>query len=165
MDSIVNTYEKLFLLEGHKAFATAINYLLQTKRAKTLSEIAKKLSISASTLSMYMSGEKPVSRNSQEKLKAVYQVDLANPLTYEDKSWMDVYLKGGYNPVPAETHLKVYFSMRTLLNEQQRMIENLRRANESLKRVNVELYNILLQNETNLIDAQLKGKFEQSVFL
>lgn len=159
----VNNYEKLFLVEGYKAFSQAVNYLLKMKKAKTLSEVARKLGISASTLTMYMSGEKHVSKNALEKMKVVFGVDVKNPLTYEDTSWMNTYLEAGYAPVPAGTHLKVYFSMRKVINEQQKIIENLRKQNESLKKINVELYDSILQNESVLLEAQLTRQFSKHI--
>lgn len=150
--TLIKSYERLFLLEGHIALKDAVEYILRQEKAKTLTEIAKRTSISGSTLTSYMNGDKKISKSFQDKLKHIYDVELVNPLTYEDDYFLDHDFLEALPPLDPKIYMKSFVYFRKMVHAQQKIIEGLKKTNVGLLKFNAVLFDIILQNEEGIVE-------------
>lgn len=161
-DKVVKTYHQLFKVHSHEALTQAVDFLIRKKKARNNADIAKKVGVSASTLAAYMSGTKKISETFIEKFNLVFQIDLVNPLTYDETPWIQEMVRlakdGHFQPVSAYAFLQTYITMRQSIGEQQLVIEGLKRTNKELNKLNVIMYDYLVKTEQGIIEAIITGK-------
>lgn len=157
-ERIYDAYEKLFMLDGDKALSEAIRFILGNKLARTQSDIAKKTGVSSSTLTAYLKGHKPISKTFIGKFNTVFDIDLLNPHTYEDRSFFDTLKNANLPPIQAESFIITFRMQRRVIHSQQIVIEGLKKTNEGLQKMMVELYDIIARHEKEYIIGMMTRK-------
>ena len=139
----------------------AVQYLLKTKdlKIKNLAHIAKKLEVSASLLSQYQSGTKPISDSFIQKFLKVFNLDLYNPFRYLMEDWVYNYeIHEGLSDIPASVFLRSYEHFRNRIKLQETIIMNLRNLNDQLTKANILMTDMLIKVEPICLDFMLNKK-------
>ena len=155
---IYDAYEKLFLLDGGKALGEVTKYILKQNLAKNQSEIAKKLKISASTLTAYLMGYKPINRSIRQKLIEIFKIDLLNPRTYAEEPLYDALLAADLPSITPKSFLTAFLAQGELIHSQQAVIEGLKKTNEGLHQMMIQLYDIIARNEEEIVKNMITRK-------
>ena len=135
----------------------AVKHLLKNKKGKTMSDIAKKSSISNSLLSQYLSGNKPITENFITKFNTVFDLDLYNPASFVDDEWIENYDSKGYPPIPAEIYIQSYSLMRTKIKTQYGIIKSLEETLKHMKRDNLIMIDMLSKIEKTMLKQNISG--------
>lgn len=152
-ENVIRAYREMFSSQLPASLVKAINYLLKYKKAKNLSDIAKKTYVSPSLITAYMNGKKNITRSFIERFKEAYMVDLENPLSYEEPEDEYEFLDLDFAPIPHKSFLKMYFIYRRMIRHQQGVIEGLKQTNNSLNDLNVSLFDYIIKNEKGSLKA------------